>query len=55
MFGFMKKKSPKARLEQKYQALLAQAHDLSTKDRRASDEKLAEANEVLAELDRLAS
>lgn len=55
MFGFLKKKSPRERLERKYQDLLAESHRLSTIDRRASDDKLAEANEVLAEIDRLAN
>ncbi len=53
MFGFLKKKSPKQRLEKRYQQLLAEAQALSTTDRRASDEKHAEAERVLRELQAL--
>jgi len=54
MFGFLKKKkSPKQRLEKRYQRLLAEAQALSTSDRRASDEKQAEAEKVLRQLEAL--
>ena len=53
MLGFLKRKSPKDRLEKKYQDLMAEAHRLSTSDRRAADDKLAEAQKVLEEIESL--
>ena len=53
MFGFLKKKSPRKRLEREYQDLIAESHRLSTTDRRAADEKMAQANEVLTRLEKL--
>ncbi len=52
MFGLFKKKDPHAAMERRYRELLAEAHRLSTIDRRASDLKRAEAEEMLAELER---
>ncbi|MEQ9443251.1 MAG: Lacal_2735 family protein [Cyclobacteriaceae bacterium] len=37
MFGLFKKKSPIEKLQEKYQKLLAEAHTLSQRDRRAGD------------------
>ncbi|MCF8367951.1 MAG: Lacal_2735 family protein [Bacteroidales bacterium] len=37
--------------EKKYQQLLKEAHRLSTINRKASDQKLAEANQLLLELE----
>jgi hypothetical protein len=53
MFGLFKKKDPKAVIMERYRALLAESHRLSTIDRKASDLKHAEAEEVLKELDAL--
>jgi hypothetical protein len=53
MFGLFKKKSPIDKLNEKHQALLAEAFKLSKTNRSASDAKIAEAEEVLKEIDRL--
>ena len=53
MFGFFKKTSKADKLKKKYNRLLSEAHQLSTSDRKASDLKTAEANQVLAEIEAL--
>jgi hypothetical protein len=53
MFNLFKKKDPKTELTERYRKLLAEAHRLSTSDRRASDLKAAEAQEVLKRLEEL--
>lgn len=53
MFGLFKKKSLKEKLEAKYQKLLKESYDLSTTNRKASDQKQAEAAEVLKEIEAL--
>jgi hypothetical protein len=53
MFGLFKKKSEVDKLNDKYKALLKQAHDLSTSNRKLSDAKTAEANEVLMRIEQL--
>lgn len=55
MFGLFKKKDPKAVLEERYKQLLAEAHRLSTVDRKASDLKRAEAEEVIKAIEQMAS
>jgi hypothetical protein len=50
MFGFSSKKN---KLEKKYKKLLDEAYHLSHADRRKSDEKTAEAEEVRLELEAL--
>jgi len=55
MFGLFKKKDPIEKLQDKYRKLLAESHSLSQRDRRAGDEKMAEAEEVAKEIDRLKS
>lgn len=52
MFGIFKK-DPKKKLEDKYKALMEESYRLSTTNRAASDEKRAEAEEVLKELNKL--
>jgi len=52
MFGLFKK-DPKKNLEDKYKALMEESYRLSTTNRAASDEKRAEAEEVLKELNKL--
>lgn len=54
MFGLFKKKNPVEALQKKYSQLLEEAHRLSSKDRAASDAKMAEAQEVLSEMEKLA-
>jgi hypothetical protein len=53
MFGLFKKKSQKEILQEKYRKLMEEAHKLSTVDRKASDMKAAEAEEVMKELESL--
>lgn len=50
MFKIFKKKTEKEKLEKQYETYLKEAHTLSTKDRLASDEKVALANAVLEKL-----
>jgi DnaJ-domain-containing protein 1 len=52
MFGIFKKKSKQQKLNEKYQKLMSEAHKLSTVNRKLSDEKIAEANEILKELEK---
>lgn len=53
MFGLFKKKSPSEVLQKKYSQLMEEAHRLSKTDRSASDAKVAEANEILKEIENL--
>lgn len=53
MFGLFKKKSEKEILDAAYKKLLKEAHTLSTTNRRLSDQKVSEANEVLKKLEAL--
>jgi hypothetical protein len=53
MFGLFKKKSEKEKLQEQYRKLLEEAHRLSTMDRKASDLKTAEAEEVLRRIEGL--
>ncbi|RZS93424.1 Lacal_2735 family protein [Aquimarina brevivitae] len=53
MFNFFKKKSKKEILQKKYAKLLEEAHKLSHTNRKASDDKQAEAEAVLQELEAL--
>lgn len=53
MFGLFKKQSPKQKLQKKYRKLLSEAHQLSKSNRKASDLKTAEAEEVLKQLEAL--
>lgn len=54
MFSLFKKSSPKDKLEKKYRDLMGQAHKYSTTNRKLSDKKVQEAEEVMKELERLA-
>ena len=51
--GLFKRKSEKEKLQDKYAKLLAEAHKLSTTNRKRSDEKVAEAEEVMKKIDAL--
>lgn len=53
MFGLFKKKSKVDQLNVKYKKLLSEAHRLSTTDRKMSDAKTAEANNILTMIDQL--
>ena len=47
MFGLFKKKTEKEKLNQQYQKLMSEAHQLASINRRASDSKTSEANKIL--------
>ena len=53
MFGLFKKKSEKEKLEIQYKKLLKEAHRLSTTNRKMSDDKTYEAEEVMKKLEKL--
>lgn len=53
MFGLFKKTSKKEKLSKKYKALMSEYHKLSTTDRKAADMKMAEAEEILKEIEQL--
>lgn len=53
MFGLFKSKSPVDKLNDKYRKLLSEAHALSTTNRAKSDEKMAEADKVLKEIEKM--
>jgi chaperonin cofactor prefoldin len=51
MFGL--KNNPDKKLAKKYDKLMAEGYKLSTSNRKLSDEKYAEADKVLKELEKL--
>ncbi|WP_446051069.1 Lacal_2735 family protein [Zobellia laminariae] len=53
MFGLFKKKSEKVKLQDQYENLLKEAHSLSTTNRKMSDQKIYEAEEVMKQLEKL--
>lgn len=53
MFGLFKKKSEKEILQEKYQKLMKEAHALSTTNRKQSDEKVFEAEEIMKQLEQI--
>ncbi len=55
MFGIFKKKTEAEKLNEKYQQLMAEAHKISSINRRLSDSKTAEANEILDKLNALSA
>ncbi|WKN30685.1 Lacal_2735 family protein [Porifericola rhodea] len=52
MFNIFKKKSELEQLQEKYKKLMAEAHSLSQRDRKAGDQKMAEAEVVAKEIDK---
>lgn len=52
MLGIFKNKSKKELLEKQYRMLLEESHKLSVINRRASDEKMAEADRLLKEIEK---
>jgi hypothetical protein len=52
MFGLFKKKTEEEKLNEQYQKLMAEAHRLSSSNRKLSDSKVAEANKVLDQLNK---
>ncbi|NRR93164.1 Lacal_2735 family protein [Winogradskyella undariae] len=53
MFGIFKKKSEKEKLQSQYETLLKEAHTLSTTNRKMSDQKTFEADEIMKKLEKL--
>lgn len=53
MFGLLKKKSEKEKLQAQYEKLLKEAHSLSTTNRKMSDQKAYDAEEVMKQLEKL--
>ena len=53
MFGLFKKKTEKEKLQNQYQKLLKEAHSLSTTNRKLSDQKVFEAEELMKQLEKL--
>jgi len=53
MFSIFKRKTAKEKLEVKYEMCLKEAHALSKTNRTASDAKVAEANKILEEIEKL--
>ncbi|MFK7811159.1 MAG: Lacal_2735 family protein [Maribacter sp.] len=53
MFKLFKKKSEKEILQKKYEKLMKEAHSLSTTNRKLSDNKVFEAEEVLKQMDQI--
>ncbi|MBD3861965.1 Lacal_2735 family protein [Olleya marilimosa] len=53
MFGIFKKKTEKEKLQAQYEKLLKEAHSLSTTNRKLSDQKTFEAEEVMKKLENL--
>ena len=53
MFGLFKAKSPLEKLQKKYEKAMAEAHQLSSIDRKASDAKYQEAENIVKEIELL--
>ncbi len=53
MFGMFKKKSEKEKLQEEYQKLQSESFMLSTTNRKLSDQKAFEAEEVMKKLEKL--
>ena len=51
--GIFSKKSPKEKLQKKYEKLMKESYNLSKSNRKASDEKVAEAEEILKQINSL--
>lgn len=53
MFGLFNKKTEKEKLQAQYAKLLKEAHSLSTTNRKMSDAKVFEAEQVMKQIERL--
>lgn len=53
MFGLFKKKSEKEKLQNRYKKLMEEAYKLQSVNRSQSDEKYAEADAILIQIDSL--
>ncbi|MGB0777740.1 MAG: Lacal_2735 family protein [Flavobacteriaceae bacterium] len=53
MFGLFKKKSEKEKLHDQYNKLMKEAHELSKINRKQSDQKVYEAEQVMQKLEKM--
>lgn len=53
MFGLFKKKTEAEKLNRKYDLLMQEGYRLSTTNRKASDAKYAEAEQILKQIEKL--
>ena len=53
MFGLFKKKTEKEKLQERYEKLSKEAYLLSSTNRKMSDQKTFEANEIMDQLEKL--
>lgn len=53
MLGFFKKKSPKEKLLEQHKELLREAYELSHTNRKASDQKIAEAERLMEKIEEM--
>lgn len=53
MFNLFKRKSEKEKLQIKHKQLLKEAYTLSKSNRRLSDEKIAQAEEIVKQIEKL--
>jgi hypothetical protein len=53
MFGLFKKKTEKEKLQEQYEKLSKEAYRLSSTNRKMSDQKTFEANEIMDQLEKL--
>lgn len=51
--GLFSRKSPKEKLQKKYEKLMQESYNLSKVNRKASDQKVVEAEEILKEINEL--
>lgn len=52
--GLFSRKSPREKLQKQYEKLMKESYNLSKSNRQASDKKVAEAEEVLKQINALA-
>ena len=55
MFGLFKKKTEIEKLDIQYKKALSEAHQLASTNRKLSDEKMAEANDIGEKIEKLRS
>ena len=53
MFGLFKKKTEKEKLQERYAKLMEESYNLSTSNRKLSDEKVYEAEEVMKRIEQM--
>ncbi|MBP8793592.1 MAG: Lacal_2735 family protein [Lutibacter sp.] len=53
MFGLFKKKSAKEKLQVQYEELLKESYNLSTTNRKLSDQKIYEAEQIMNQIENL--